>query len=189
MFRSKNMRISRKLPLLFAGFCAGTSFLLIAASLIAFNRFAERSVQDQMVSLLADRSYSVRQIISNIETDLVSLSQSPATSSALVAFDEGWEALGPDAQAALQTAYITQNRHPSGEKHTVAKSAATAATSSAVKKRSTRVPPWVRQSTMSCATPSSISVEASSEFNGETIQVEAIMALASAETEAVGAWR
>lgn len=117
MFRSKNMRISRKLPLLFAGFCAGTSFLLIAASLIAFNRFAERSVQDQMVSLLADRSYSVRQIISNIETDLVSLSQSPATSSALVAFDEGWEALGPDAQAALQTAYITQNRHPSGEKH------------------------------------------------------------------------
>ena len=63
MFRTNTIKISRKLPLFFAGFCAVTSFLLIAAALIAFNRFAERSVKDQMASLLADRSYSVRQIM------------------------------------------------------------------------------------------------------------------------------
>ncbi len=117
MFRTNTIKISRKLPLFFAGFCAVTSFLLIAAALIAFNRFAERSVKDQMASLLADRSYSVRQIMFNIRNDLVSLAQSPATSSALISFEETWNALGSEAADSLQTAYITENSFPTGEKH------------------------------------------------------------------------
>ncbi|MBU3032694.1 methyl-accepting chemotaxis protein [Tritonibacter mobilis] len=117
MFRTNTIKISRKLPLFFAGFCAVTSFLLIAAALIAFNRFAERSVKDQMASLLADRSYSVRQIMFNIRNDLVSLAQSPATSSALISFEETWNALGSEAAESLQTAYITENSFPTGEKH------------------------------------------------------------------------
>ncbi|WOI31984.1 methyl-accepting chemotaxis protein [Tritonibacter scottomollicae] len=117
MFRTNTIKISRKLPLFFAGFCAVTGALLIAASLLAFRGFAKDTTERQMASLLADRSASIRRMMNGIEADLVSLARSPATTSALAAFEESWAALGSDADTTLQRAYIADNSHPSGEKH------------------------------------------------------------------------
>jgi len=117
MFRANTIKISRKLPLYFAGFSAAISTILIAAALFAFHSYAERSVQSQMESLVADRGAAVSNMMTAIETDLISLAASPNTSSALANFGETWNEIGDSAAEELQTAYIKDNRHPAGEKH------------------------------------------------------------------------
>ncbi|MCG7623947.1 methyl-accepting chemotaxis protein [Epibacterium sp. Ofav1-8] len=117
MFRMNALRVSQKLPLYFAAFSASISAILIAAALFAFHGYAERAVENRMETITADRSASVRNMMSTIRADLTSLAASPATVNALGSFATTWEDLGGEAADTLRTAYIKDNRHPVGEKH------------------------------------------------------------------------
>lgn len=117
MIMSRSVKLSKKLPLFIVGFSILIGAVLIGVSLLSFQKYAFLNIQNQMSSLIADRRAAVQQLMTSIEADLITLSASPATSDALVAFSQSWAALDGSAKDALTTAYINNNPHETGSKH------------------------------------------------------------------------
>ncbi|EBA15395.1 methyl-accepting chemotaxis protein [Roseobacter sp. SK209-2-6] len=70
-----------------------------------------------MSSLVSDRKAAIKQLMEGVDSDLMTLAASPATSEALEAFSKSWAGLGGNAEAALQKSYITDNPNETGSKH------------------------------------------------------------------------
>ncbi len=117
MPRLNSIPLSKKLPIFIVGFSVLLAAGLITASLFALQKYAFSAVENQMFSMIADRRFAVRQMLKGVEADLESLAVSPATSNALVDFEESWTALGDRAQASLTDAYIDSNPNETGSKH------------------------------------------------------------------------
>lgn len=116
MLNLMSVKLSKKLPLFIVGFSALIGAILIAFSLVNFQRQAFQNVQQQMSSMVADRKAAVRQLMNSVHSDLLTLGASPATSGALAAFDQAWNELGDPART-LNHAYIKDNPNKTGEKH------------------------------------------------------------------------
>ena len=117
MVRLKNLQLSKKLPLFIISFSLFIGTVLIAVSATSFQNYAYTAIQTQMSSLISDRRAAIQLLMNSIESDLLTLGASPATSEALVDFAASWEALGEQPGETLVKAYIDDNPNPTGSKH------------------------------------------------------------------------
>ena len=112
-----DLKIAQKLPLIIVG-CAllmavgvGASSYWKAASTI------EAATDAKFEAALAARQTSFAKYLTSIEQDLEIMSTSPQVAAAIRNFTRAWNVLGENATQHLQSAYITDNPHPTGEKH------------------------------------------------------------------------
>ncbi|MBK5910172.1 hypothetical protein CCR85_01520 [Rhodothalassium salexigens] len=111
-----NVKISKKLPSLIV------MFLMVAASGVGLVGFlsagsqVKDEVRQKLEAVLAARHAELEQYTSAIREDLRLVASNPYTLEALEAFDNGWQALGRDANTRLQRLYIEQNPHPAGQR-------------------------------------------------------------------------
>ncbi len=117
MVNMKSVRLSKKLPLFIVGFSAFIATVLIAVSAYNVKQYAYYNVETRMAAMVSDRKAALKYLMSSIESDLITLGASPATSEALANFDKAWSELGGTAMQDLQQAYIADNSHETGSKH------------------------------------------------------------------------
>jgi len=117
MSRLNSIPLSRKLPIFIVGFSILLATGLISVSLFYLQRYAFLAVESQMLSLIEDRRFAVRQMFKGIEADVESLAMSSATANALADFEDSWAVLRGDAQSELTRAYIDDNPNAVGSKH------------------------------------------------------------------------
>lgn len=117
MPRFDSISLSKKLPISIVGFSILLAVGLISASLFSLRNYAYTAVEKQMFSLVADRRFAVRQMLSGVKADLETLTVSMATVSALSDFNMAWAVLGDNPEAKLKEAYIESNPHETGSKH------------------------------------------------------------------------
>ncbi len=113
---SAGMRISAKIPTII------TAAALVLAVGIGFGAYrtaskdVEAGIQDKLAAMLENRSQALGSYLASIEQDIHSVAGNPYTLEALAAFTKAWHVLGSDQTNRLQTAYITDNPNPTGEK-------------------------------------------------------------------------
>lgn len=111
------MLISRKLPLA----AAILTVLSIGGSSIAALMIGSTAIEQQSYEKLeavADgRRNQIESYLGNIETDLRLISADTNTMKAVEEFSSSWQSLGGNQLSELQSRYIKNNPHPTGEKH------------------------------------------------------------------------
>jgi methyl-accepting chemotaxis protein len=110
------MQIKTKVPLF------ATAFLLILTVILVATAITRQRVllyNEAMARLEISRSAQAEKLSSylhSIDEDLRLTALNPNTRQALLDFSSAWNTLDDDQESRLQAAYITQNRHPTGEK-------------------------------------------------------------------------
>jgi len=114
-----HLRISQKLPLIIVGSTLALAISLGYASFRTASKDAVSSANQRLTAVLEDRKAALDFYLSSIEQDMRSVSTSPFTHDALLAFRDAWDVMGGDQKATLQSAYITDNPHPTGQKESL----------------------------------------------------------------------
>ena len=83
--------------------------------LISKNTLTE-AANTKLAALVQSRKNTLQLYLNSIEQDLVIQAQNPAIADMLTAFSTSWEEIGEGQKDVLQSLYITQNAHPTGEK-------------------------------------------------------------------------
>lgn len=106
-----------QLSIVSAALVAGLLVTLLSAFLTRDT--VRNAAQSKLTAVVEARHEALTQWFGNIEADLTSLAADPATLNALMAFKAGWNSLEANPQQYLQDAYIRNNPHPTGGKHTL----------------------------------------------------------------------
>ncbi len=140
MAKILNLKLSVKLPLMIAiaavFLAAGIGYL----STTTATDNAEAASERTMRAMLENRAEALSSYLESIEQDLRTLAASPMTADAVTEFQSGWSLLGDNAAGRLQTAYITDNPNPTGEKEKLD----TAAQTGSYNRTHLRYHPWFR---------------------------------------------
>jgi len=119
------MRIAAKFPVTIVAIAILTATGVGVASYFS----ASSNIQDLTEARLTATAESQRVVLDDyfkdMEKGLISLAQSYVTRKAITDFKKGWDKFGSDQSAILRKAYITDNKHPAGEKHKLDKAGRT----------------------------------------------------------------
>lgn len=111
------MRISQKLPALIVGFSLIACIITaVAAYIIAANELTA-SAQSKLSALGEARKATLQSYLNSIREDLVVIAKNDAAIMALTELTPAFDEFGNGASETLQGLYITNNAHPTGEKH------------------------------------------------------------------------
>lgn len=113
----KNIKIALKLP---ATIVALALVAIVVTGLVANFKASDalhQEAENKLTALGESRKQAISQYLLSIRDDLLALSDNEVVFSALNAFGDGKYAFGEDLKASLQKIYITDNKHPAGEKH------------------------------------------------------------------------
>lgn len=110
------MRLSKKLPLLFALFALTTGGIIGYQSVKSSTHTVEMAYESSFNALLSGKKSEFENYLKTIQADLHFLSLNPATIEALKTYDSGWQQLGANQTETLQKLYITDNKYKAGEK-------------------------------------------------------------------------
>ncbi|NIZ12628.1 methyl-accepting chemotaxis protein [Phaeobacter sp. HF9A] len=116
MLHFKKLKLAWKLSLVIA---VPTVALVVAAGLLNIRQNTETMEKDHRASyssFLHDRSASVGRWLEGIQKDVVSLSVSYATQSALRELHDAWHIVEGDGSMDPRALYISENPHPAGQK-------------------------------------------------------------------------
>ncbi len=111
------LKIAHKLPIfivsgvLTVGIAVGTAAVMVGSSVITDIEF------EKLDASAAGHAHELHTLLHDIDIDLTLTAGNPFTIEALKAFDTAWDGLEGDKTKVLQEAYITNNKHPLGEKH------------------------------------------------------------------------
>jgi len=111
----KSLRISLKLPLFVALAVALSCAVTIFFSYLAASDQLVEAQSEKLEALRETRSEAILTYLGSIRDEIGLVAGNPATGGALADFQAGFDAL-PDPSAHLRRAYISDNRHPVGEK-------------------------------------------------------------------------
>jgi len=118
-----DIQISKKLPVFTVLLMIMTGVLLSTIILTEVSDGFEKSEGNKLVSLVAARESELSNYLDIISSDLKIQAHNPVVAQALSRFEESWVSLGAEQKQRLQTAYITDNPNPLGEKHKLVKAA------------------------------------------------------------------
>ncbi|MGH1403449.1 MAG: methyl-accepting chemotaxis protein [Alphaproteobacteria bacterium] len=112
------IKISKKLPVIIVACAIISASMIGALSYIEAKEAVIHGEQAKLIALKETRKKQLGDYLGSIEEDLTSVASNPFTLDALIAFEEGWDALGfhGDQTKILQRLYITENTHKGGEK-------------------------------------------------------------------------
>ena len=112
-----NIKISKKLPLITVTLIILTGVILSGSILYKVDHGFEETAKSKLISLVAARKSELSKYLSLINGDLKIQADNPVVAKALGKMQAAWRVLGGDQKNVLQTAYITDNPNPIGEKH------------------------------------------------------------------------
>lgn len=118
MFR--DMKLSKKIPVLVVGAGAIVGIGIGLSSYFASVSSIKQLTDERLMSAAKIGTDELKTYLTNIEHELVLTAEHPGTVNAVLEFAEVWNALkasGASPEGELQAAYITDNPHPTGEKH------------------------------------------------------------------------
>lgn len=113
------MAISKKLPALVISTAACVGIGIGVSSYYASEASVSELTRERLTAAAEAGIGKTLDYLKNIERELVLVAQNPATQNAVVEFTEAWQTMagsGVNMEATLQSAYITDNPHPTGEK-------------------------------------------------------------------------
>ncbi len=113
----KSLKIAYKLPLFVVGFGVLLTAIIVTISTINFQKSAFHQAEDHFESLVAGRKTAFQSLLRGVNADLLTLSSTPSTSTAIQRLSAAWSNLGADAPEVTRKAYITENPFPVGERH------------------------------------------------------------------------
>ncbi len=116
----KHLTLQHKIPLAIAGFALLMGLGVGSTSYLTAASETKAMVSTRLAAVAENRATELKTYLESIETDLKLVSDLPFTTAALRSFDQGWKALGNEADQALRKAYITDNPNAPGEKHLLA---------------------------------------------------------------------
>jgi len=141
MIKFSSIRISKRLPALVV-LCAFLCVLGVGVTSFLTARDNSHAMHEEEVkALLESRRFEITESLALIEKEMHVLAASPLAREAVQEFRAAWEALGPDAQSILTSAYITDNPHATGKKDELDE----AGTGSDYDKVHARYHPWLRK--------------------------------------------
>ncbi|MEO1490638.1 MAG: methyl-accepting chemotaxis protein [Pseudomonadota bacterium] len=111
------MNIAKKLPVLFVLLALlATVSMSTVSYLTARDALLERA-SIKLETDVAGRAEVLALALEAVQADVFTMSRSPAVVDAMQDFTTSWNALVGDPRTVLQTAYVTRNPNPVGEKH------------------------------------------------------------------------
>lgn len=116
----RDAKLSLKLPLFIGALVALAIIVMSAANAIMTAGIISNAAQVKLESIAVLKSKRVEMFLESIDRDIRLQAAAPATSLALVALADGFDALD-DAQNLLQRVYIDENEFPAGEKDRLVK--------------------------------------------------------------------
>jgi len=114
---SLNLKIAVKIPLIIV---AMSSFAILVASTIGYFKASSalsNEAGNKLTALLDARTNQMDRYLADIRDDLLSVAENEMTRAALASFSASETELGSRLTERLQELYITDNPHPTGEKH------------------------------------------------------------------------
>jgi methyl-accepting chemotaxis protein len=114
------MRLAKKLPAFIVGGAVVVGVGVGLASYLAASNKIQSLTEERLMTAAKVGADSFANYLSVIEKELKLVATSPLTVKAVKEFSGAWSAwsmMGGNPQENLQTAYITENPHPTGEKH------------------------------------------------------------------------
>ena len=116
VFKVPHLRLAIKLPTLIAILSISIAMTLVIISYVNFRTAMMAAAKDRFETLVAARKEAVDIWLSNVDSDMQTLAENPATVQAVQEFSAAWANLEGDQLRHLQDAYIYKNPHPVGEK-------------------------------------------------------------------------
>ncbi len=111
-----HMSIAVKIPLLIAIAAVAVALGVGISSVRTTTVTAHEGDMSKLNAILANRAQALEQYLHSIEQDVRSIAASPFAQEAVRDFASAWNLLTGNPQETLQTAYIDENPHPTGEK-------------------------------------------------------------------------
>ena len=114
--RWRRMKIRHKFPILVA---VPTLSMMIIVATLSYLKASDALEEQQSLAftnLLEEQAGTLESWIATAHRDVAVLATGKAAQDAIVAFGEGWMALGDSAETSLQQLYINDNRYPTGQK-------------------------------------------------------------------------
>ncbi len=109
--------ISKKLPLAFSMLALLATLITGAIAYFVSSNSLRDAFHAQYEGLASSRTAALDTYLKSIREDLRTQSTNPRMHEALSAFSRSWQGMGGGREGKLQAAYITNNPHPTGEKH------------------------------------------------------------------------
>jgi methyl-accepting chemotaxis protein len=113
----KNVAIGAKLAALIVGSALCLGAALGVSNYIQSSRTQMEAATNTLVAVAEGRRKAMGDYLDSIEQDIRSISENPAVRSAVVDFADAWTLLPTNPTKTLQSLYIGNNPHPTGEKH------------------------------------------------------------------------
>jgi methyl-accepting chemotaxis protein len=114
------MRLSKKIPALVVGAAAVVGIGIGTSNYFTSVDTMGRQAEQRLEAAAEIAKYETLSYLQAIERELVLTAEHPGTAAAVQEFAavwDSWKMSGGDPEPALQAAYITDNPHPTGEKH------------------------------------------------------------------------
>lgn len=111
-----DISISHKLPVFMVGLAVAS---IVTCGVVSYTQSAKgfrAQAEDRLAALVATRANEMSGYLETIVQDLDVVAENETTGEALASFTAAYHELGDGAEEKLQTSYITDNPHPTGEK-------------------------------------------------------------------------
>ncbi|MED5548229.1 MAG: methyl-accepting chemotaxis protein [Pseudomonadota bacterium] len=96
--------------------CVALGVVLGTTAVWRSQEASKQAAETRLYAVADARSDQISDYLESINQDIATVASNPNTLAALNAFDASWRALGQNATAHLQRAYIAENPHPVGER-------------------------------------------------------------------------
>ncbi|GJM02784.1 MAG: hypothetical protein DHS20C08_12850 [Rhodomicrobium sp.] len=112
----QNLTLKIKIPLAIVGSAFLVAIIIGASAYFTASNFAHDMVQERKLGILKTKAQVLRDYFTNIEKDLKIAADNEEVKNAIVEFSGAWSNLLGNPKDILQSAYITNNANPTGEK-------------------------------------------------------------------------
>lgn len=110
------LKLSIKLPMLIGAVGVMAAGATTLAGYLSSSSTIKHQAERRVVEIVSDRAASMTRWLGDVERTLSITATSPATLQAISDFTAAWNIMGGSRFAELQSAFITQNPYPAGEK-------------------------------------------------------------------------
>lgn len=110
------MKIKYKIPVFTVLFLLVITVALVTTVSIRLSSILHEEASQKLTIIRSSRAEKLTNYLDSIDEDLKLVAENPFTAKALASFTTAWNALDGDPKSFLQSAYITNNKYPIGEK-------------------------------------------------------------------------
>lgn len=116
----KNAKLGLKLPLIMGVLVAATIIVMSGANAVMTRNIISSTASEKLESIALLKAKRIKALLESVDRDIRVRANAPATSLALIALADGYDAL-ENPEEVLRRVYIEDNPHPLGEKDLLVK--------------------------------------------------------------------